>query len=402
MATLSPTTMTIIYHIASRTWGGGEQYVFDLAGSLSQQQHRCLFVVAPGCEQVVINRLSTLGQVIVVKGLQGLRRYLPSTGRELLALIEQYHADVVHVNSRQAYFAAAWAKRHCSRPLRLVATQHLVRPAKDNFLWRRIYRRFDSLICVSELVRDTYCGNADLFSDVRVIRNSIRVDSRYTSAATKTESRQSPVIFYHGRICREKGIYRLVEALSLLTDLDFRLCLAGNIPEVEREQVVSYLKSSSISGRIVMLGFRDDIPRLCHSATLGVVPTIAREAGGPLVLLENMAYRLPTITTNNGSQAEIVSDGESALLYSPDDIRTLAAHVRRLLTDPALRTRLADNASQLFSLNFRYSDFLQRTFDTYQQQEGHTNDKSASAPTRDGVRRFATGDRVNTDKKRKL
>ena len=78
-----------------------------------------------------------------------------------------------------------------------------------------------------------------------------------------------------------------------------------------------------------------------------------------------MAYHLPTITTNNGSQAEIV-DSRSAILYSPTDITALADGIRLLLSNPDLRRRLADNAFRRFTNYHHYDRTLQLTHATYQ------------------------------------
>lgn len=64
----------------------------------------------------------------------------------------------------------------------------------------------------------------------------------------------------------------------------------------------------------------------------------------PIKLFEYMAARRAIVASNLPSTAEVVRDGESALLYPPGDSAALAAAITRLRDDPALRDRLAERA----------------------------------------------------------
>ncbi len=55
-----------------------------------------------------------------------------------------------------------------------------------------------------------------------------------------------------------------------------------------------------------------------------------------------MACGVPVVATGVGGSAEFLVDGGNALLYSPGDPAALAARLRQLATDPALRRRLVE------------------------------------------------------------
>jgi glycosyltransferase involved in cell wall biosynthesis len=67
----------------------------------------------------------------------------------------------------------------------------------------------------------------------------------------------------------------------------------------------------------------------------------------PIKLFEYMASRRALVASDLPSIAEVVADGESALLVAPSDVDALAAAIRQLKDDPALRDRLAENAYAL-------------------------------------------------------
>jgi glycosyltransferase involved in cell wall biosynthesis len=65
--------------------------------------------------------------------------------------------------------------------------------------------------------------------------------------------------------------------------------------------------------------------------------------GIPNVILEAMARSLPVASTTLPGVSEAVVDGETGLLAPPGDPEALADRLERLLTDPALRSRLGGN-----------------------------------------------------------
>jgi glycosyltransferase involved in cell wall biosynthesis len=64
----------------------------------------------------------------------------------------------------------------------------------------------------------------------------------------------------------------------------------------------------------------------------------------PMKLFEYMASRRVIVATDLPSTAEVVHDGESALLVQPGDSAALGMAVARLKADPVLRENLASRA----------------------------------------------------------
>ena len=65
----------------------------------------------------------------------------------------------------------------------------------------------------------------------------------------------------------------------------------------------------------------------------------------PTTVLEAMALGAPLVTTHMGGIADMVVDGESALVVPPGDVAATAAALSRISADPALRSRLSAQAS---------------------------------------------------------
>ena len=155
------------------------------------------------------------------------------------------------------------------------------------------------------------------------------------------------------------------QALEQLQDLPFRCVIAGTVAPEDRDRWNDILANSPIRSRIECLGFRTDIAALTAKYHIGIIPTIAPEAGGPLALLENMACAMPTVTSNNGSQVEFIRDGENGLLCPPGDVQALAAALRLLLTDSTLADKIGRQAQKDFFALHAYDKFLTKMHDLY-------------------------------------
>ncbi len=60
----------------------------------------------------------------------------------------------------------------------------------------------------------------------------------------------------------------------------------------------------------------------------------------PNAVLEAMASGLPVIASRIAGSEELVVDGETGLLFPSEDVDSLRAALRKLLTDAALRQKM--------------------------------------------------------------
>lgn len=86
--------------------------------------------------------------------------------------------------------------------------------------------------------------------------------------------------------------------------------------------------------------------------------------GFGMVVLEAMSQRLPVISTPVGCAPALIRDGETGLLVRPRSADDLAAAMRRLLDDAALRARIASAAFPL-ALAHTWTRTAERTLASY-------------------------------------
>jgi len=145
--------------------------------------------------------------------------------------------------------------------------------------------------------------------------------------------RFSNVLFYAGRISREKNLSLVIRALKRLKDQARNPCLlvAGKGPAqraLEREAV-----KLGIDSRVVWLGFVDqsDLPEYYYLADLFVFPSNSDTQG--IVLYEARAAGLPIVALDSMASRAIVKDGETGL-FAKDDARDFARKVAEVLDHP--------------------------------------------------------------------
>ena len=98
-----------------------------------------------------------------------------------------------------------------------------------------------------------------------------------------------------------------------------------------------------IAARVEFRGFCEDVGEELAGADVLVHASIIPEPFGQVVV-EGMAAGLPVVAAAAGGPAEVLVDGETGLLYPPGDVEALAARLRRLATDGALRRQLGSRA----------------------------------------------------------
>ncbi|HEX4463050.1 MAG TPA: glycosyltransferase family 4 protein [Solirubrobacterales bacterium] len=193
-----------------------------------------------------------------------------------------------------------------------------------------VRRHVDVFLPVSEAVR-LRCGLEDA-ENCRVVPNLIRELPEPLPAGDPhlASLPSEPFILYFGDVTVDKGGAVLAEAYRSLHNPP-PLVLVGRC----------FLEEVASLPGVVALGpmpHRYAIEALRRSL-FTVVPSILPETFG-LVALETAAAGKPIIASDIGGLSDVVVDGETGLLVPPANAVALAAAIKRLVDEPALRERL--------------------------------------------------------------
>jgi glycosyltransferase involved in cell wall biosynthesis len=153
-------------------------------------------------------------------------------------------------------------------------------------------------------------------------------------------------VLYVGGLSPHKNLIRLIEAFGRAgLDDGVRLILVGDLGDVFHTHVPELRAAVSRAGlreRVHFTGFvpDDDLVYLYNRAEALAQPSLLEGFGLPAV--EAMACGVPVVYSRAGSLPEVV--GDAGLDVDPTDVDALAAAIRRLLGDPALRRDLGGRA----------------------------------------------------------
>ncbi|MDE6298701.1 MAG: glycosyltransferase family 4 protein, partial [Muribaculaceae bacterium] len=229
----------------------------------------------------------------------------------------------------------------------------------------------DRLIFVSDLAKREFLSSNPPIDPIKIgiIHNSIVIPGKFTTPVPAPDNREVKLLFT-GRLSPEKGIDTLIKALPLLSDIPLRLRIAGTGSKEYQESLLKLAADLGVTEKIDWIGFIPDVYEEVRKADICVAPSRARESFG-LTVIEAMSQGRPVVTTDNGAQPEIITDGKDGLLIRPEDENLLAEAIRKLSADPDLRHEMGRNAFNTFSARFSYDIFFRKMMEEY---EGNSND----------------------------
>ena len=273
---------------------------------------------------------------------------------KLMKIMKQEQPDVVHTHLDVVKYAALAAKLTGIR--RCVHTVHNVAHMEAEGLARKINKVYFRTglavpVALNPLVQKTICEVYGLLEDmVPVVYNGVDL----SRCLEKTDYRpNNPMTLVHiGRFNEQKNHAGLLEAFRLLLEQapNCRLNLLGDGELLEPMRQLA--REKGIADKVFFLGSQSNVHPYLQEADLFVLPS--NYEGMPMTIIEAMGTGLPIVATDVGGVADMVTDGESALL-TPVDAAAVSAACARLVSDEDLRRKLGRKAledSRRFSAEY--------------------------------------------------
>ena len=330
-------THTVVYYVASDTFGGAEHSLLTTLAGLDRERWRpVLFHPAHPGLSPLLDGARRLG----IQTHEAARVWGRGTAGKLASFRSRLLAERPAVFHAHLYWPAACKLEFLAAALArvpaVVATEHsliLPPPRRAIVLQRLLSPLVDRYIAVSrDLARRLSRTLGFPESKLTVVPNGVSLES-FQGSRDPVLRREldlgtdRPVVLTVARLDAAKGIAHLLEAASRVPEALF--VVAGDGPlrgDLERQA-----REAGLGDRVRFLGQRWDVPALLHAADLFVLPSLSE--GLPLTVLEAMAAGAPVVATAAGGTAEAVVHGETGLLVPPADPAALAGAVRTLLAD---------------------------------------------------------------------
>lgn len=141
-----------------------------------------------------------------------------------------------------------------------------------------------------------------------------------------------------GELIERKNHEVIIKALSRLERTDVYYVIGGKGPL--KEHLTAAAGSLGVGERVLFLGFRNDVPKLCNAADIGAFPSKTEGLG--LAGIELMAAGIPLVSSNVHGIVDYVKDGVTGFACPPDDADAFAGAINKLLEHPELREKMKE------------------------------------------------------------
>jgi glycosyltransferase involved in cell wall biosynthesis len=199
-------------------------------------------------------------------------------------------------------------------------------------------------VAVAEWLRDDIRRDYPQLRSSSVAVASMGVDTRTWVPVDPRPADSTFHLMTVGRLALGKGHDVTLRALARLHNAgrDARLSIIGSGPD--RAVLESLVKELELEASVKFLGSlseEDVIESLGHADVFVLASRVEPRA---VAYMEAMALGLPTIGTDVGGSAEIITSEHDGLLVPSEDDERLASAIARLMDDPELRRQLGRNA----------------------------------------------------------
>jgi glycosyltransferase involved in cell wall biosynthesis len=295
----------------------------------------------------------------------------------LLRIALWWKADVIHVQELPFSTAALVVAKLMRIPMLLEVRQRYAPAAASNLqhLSKRVVGRavvflFVKLLTLAEILMYVCADIVICISDeekaslarLGIPPQKIAVISHYPdaeefSSRSVLRSRDSFItIVYAGYLNPLKGVNLLLEAFSYFhRELpEARVLVLGDGPT--RTSLEAQARRLSIASKVKFLGWLNprDAFDLIRASDVAVIPHTGSSL--PSKLFSYMHCGKPIVASDFPGVRTVLANAQCGLLFKPGDPNDLAAKLKALLSDKAVRTRLGANAQIAASQRYNWQN----------------------------------------------
>lgn len=263
-------------------------------------------------------------------------------------------ADYGLVYSRDIFSTMAILNSSVGSRLAVVFEAHKYPKTFSYWQIKLLRQKLDGLVVLNNWIKNKWIEMGFPADKIMVAQDGVDLTD-YKEELSKQEARRKSglpdherIVFYAGHLYPWKGVYTLASAIQYLPE-NYRICFLGGTAE-DRAALIGFCQQNKLSN----INFLEHVspgkvPDYLASADVLVLPNSAKDERSrwltsPLKLFEYMAAGRPIVAADLPSLREVISDGCEALLFEPDNPRSLAQQIIKAVEDVKLAQSIVREA----------------------------------------------------------
>jgi len=281
-------------------------------------------------------------------------QYVLSLANKIVQVAREFSLDIVHAHYAVPHATAAYLAKQIllssegSRAPKIITTLHgtdITLVGSDHSYAETVafsIEHSDGVTAVSESLRAETYASLGVGKAITVIPNFLDCGLHCRVPSPGLRARHCPdgcekLVIHISNFRPVKRVNAVVSVFArIAAKTAARLLLVGDGPDLAA--AIDTAKALGVERCVEAVGEQDQILPLLSISDLFLLPS-AQESFG-LAALEAMACEVPVVASRVGGLPEVIDDGVSGFLRSPDDLQGMADCGLALLTDAELHARI--------------------------------------------------------------
>jgi len=345
--------MRILYSHRIQSRDGQSVHVEELVAALRALGHEVLVVGPRFYETAEFGGESGLVTTIRsrlprwVGELAELAYNLPAWWR-LRQACQRFQPQLIYERNNLYFLAGTLVSRRTGVPLILEVNAPLADersrhgglglPGLAHWLEAFVWRSADRVFAVTGVLKGMIAATGVPPERIEVVPNGID-PSRFASLPTRPEAPDPVVLGFVGFVRDWHGLDGVIAAMAADRSTHLDLLVVGEGPALPALRRQAEALGLGDRVRFVGLVAHEAIPNLVASFDIALQPRVVAYAS-PLKLFEYMAAGKAIVAPDQPNIREVLVDGETALLFDPNEPDAMWKAIRQLGADAVLRARL--------------------------------------------------------------
>jgi len=346
---MSSSKIRVLHIIKSLGRGGAETLLPETLKLHDRERYEFFYIYfLPWKDQMADAIRTNGGKVECFRASNNIRIILRM--RDVIRYIRKHHIQLIHCHLPWAGLLGRLIYRLTRVPV--IYTEHnkqeryhgvTFRLNKLTFNWQSL------VIAVSQDVEESIRKNIRPVVPVQTVLNGVNTEAFRrdppAGAALRAQYNIAPDALVVGTIAVFRFQKRLAEWLDVMAGVcaaDSRIygIIVGDGPL--RTEIETKLKELKLEGRVILAGLQTEVRPYLSAMDIYMMSSVFE--GLPIALLEAMSVGCAVVTTDAGGIKEVIRDGQDGYLVPVDGWPALGDRVQKLVADPVLRAKLADQA----------------------------------------------------------